>query len=357
LGKALKISAPASYYTGFNSRLDFVNWAGNAGSTLTLTPSADPQIARATFKTMRQFISAVDPAEGAQVVLDPPSADGFYDANSKVNVALVAQPGFRLDHWEGDLGGSDTAGWLTMGLPRQVIARMHPIPYVGPRAVRNAATEMHGDTVTACSIVTIAGLHLSTATESAPSGLPRQFLAGTGVRMGDSFLPLYAVSPTEISAQLPCNLLEGPNSLIVHAGYEPEVLSNFTVVRNSPGLFTRPVAGQSYAIATHNDGSAVTPDNPAVDGETVSVFGTGFGPLMTAAVAGIAIQPSPEFQLADPLEALLGTTPLSSSYAGAGGSQPGMDAVQVTVNAGGSSTFKVRINGKESNAVLLPVGN
>jgi hypothetical protein len=34
-----------------------------------------------------------------------------------------------------------------------------------------------------------------------------------------------------------------------------------------------------------------------------------------------------------------------------------MDAVQVTVNAGGSSTFKVRINGKESNAVLLPVGN
>jgi uncharacterized protein (TIGR03437 family) len=125
--------------------------------------------------------------------------------------------------------------------------------------------------------------------------------------MGDNFLPLFSVSPEAISAQLPCNLAEGPNKLTVRSGYEPEVSTDFTVVRNAPGLFTNNVAGQMYAIATHPDGSSVTPDNPAADGETVSVYGTGFGPLLTPALEGIVLQPAAEFGMADPVEVLLGT--------------------------------------------------
>jgi uncharacterized protein (TIGR03437 family) len=352
LGKTVTVKAPAQYNTGYGTRVDFVSWSAGAGSTMTFQAGADPQLARATFKSMRQIVAAVTPDEGAKVVLDPPSPDGFYDANTTVNVSLVPQPGFRFEHWDGDFNGNTPAGWLTMGVPRQVVAQMHPIPFLPPHAVRNAATDTHGDSVAACSIVTISGIHLATASLSVGGGQPRQFLADTGVRMGDSYLPLYAVSPTEISTQLPCNLPEGTNSLIVHAGYEPEVSTDFTVVRNAPGLFTQPLGGQSYALATHADGSPVTPDNPAVDGETVSVFGTGFGPLQTVSPDGGG---TPASSLIDPLEALLGTSSLPATYTGGAGTQQGMDAVQVKVSANGSSVFKVRVNGQDSNAVTLPV--
>jgi uncharacterized protein (TIGR03437 family) len=355
LGKAVSVKAPESYIPGFGTRADFLNWSGSSGSKITLTPTPEMQTVKAWFKSMRQMVATAVPEEGAKVILDPPSPDGFYDANSKVNITLVPQPGYRLDHWDGDLTGTDPGGWLTMGSPRNVIARMHAIPYLPPRSVRNAATEIHGDTVTACSIVTISGIHLATASESVGTGTPRQVLAGIGVRMGDSYLPLYAVTPTEISAQLPCNLPDGSNTLTVHAGYEPEASTDFTVTRNAPGLFSRNIAGKSYAMATHADGRAVTPDNPVTDGETISVFGTGFGPTTTPAPQGVTIHPTPEFCLADPLEAFLGTTSLTTSYAGAGGSQPGINTVQVKIDINGSSTFKVRINGQESNEVILPI--
>jgi uncharacterized protein (TIGR03437 family) len=77
--------------------------------------------------------------------------------------------------------------------------------------------------------------------------------------------------------------------------------------------------------------------------------------MTTPAPQGVTIHPTPEFSLADPLEAFLGTTSLTTSYAGAGGSQPGINTVQVKIDTNGSSTFKVRINGQESNEVVLPI--
>jgi uncharacterized protein (TIGR03437 family) len=221
--------------------------------------------------------------------------------------------------------------------------------------VRNAATDIYGDTVTACSIVTITGIHLAAASESVGSRLPRQMLAGTSVRMGDSLLPLFAVSPAEISAQLPCDLPDGPNTLVVHSGNEPDASTDFTVARNAPGLFTRSVDGQSFALAAHADGTAVSPASPVVDGEIVSVFGTGFGPLVTPALQGIAAPAAPEFSVADAVQAFLGSHSLTPSYAGAAGSQPGLDMIQVQFSANGSTAFKVRVNGQESNVVTLPV--
>jgi uncharacterized protein (TIGR03437 family) len=233
---------------------------------------------------------------------------------------------------------------------------MRPVPYLAPRSVRNAATDVHGAAVTACSMVTIAGIHLSAGTENVGAGLPRQFLAGTGVRMGDNYLPLYAVSPDEITAQLPCGLAEGANTLTVRSGYEGDVSTDFTVVRNSPGLFTYTVSGQPYALATRADGSIAAPDNPVENGELVTLYGTGFGPLLTPAPEGIVAAASPEFQLADAIEVLLGTNSQTTGYAGASGPRPGMNAVQVRINTGGrSDKVKVRVNGQESNAVILPV--
>jgi uncharacterized protein (TIGR03437 family) len=244
-----------------------------------------------------------------------------------------------------------------MGGPHQVVARMHPIPYVPPHGLRNAATDIHGSQVTACSIVTISGINLSTGSEAVGNRPPRILLAGTSVHMGDNYLPLYAVTPGQITAQLPCGLSEGQNTLAVRSGNEPEVTTDFIVVRSAPGLFATRIAGQDYAVAVHADGSAVTQDSPAVYGETVTVYGTGFGPLLTPAPEGMVTPVAPEFQLADPVQVLLGGTLMDPAYAGAAGLGAGMDGVRIQIGTLVQNvTLKVTINGQDSNSVMLPIG-
>ena len=60
--------------------------------------------------------------------------------------------------------------------------------------------------------------------------------------------------------------------------------ANFSVARNSPGLFGQSMNSQVYAIALHADGSLITPDSPAQGGENISLLGTGFGPYATKVI-------------------------------------------------------------------------
>ena len=58
----------------------------------------------------------------------------------------------------------------------------------------------------------------------------------------------------------------------------PDVTSEFTLVRNAPGLFPAVVDGQTYAMVMHEDGTPVTASAPARQGELLTAYGTGFGP-------------------------------------------------------------------------------
>jgi uncharacterized protein (TIGR03437 family) len=234
---------------------------------------------------------------------------------------------------------------------------MDAIPYLPEDSVRSAATDIHGTSVAACSVVSIVGLNLAAGAEKGPEKPLRQFVGGVSVRIGEDLIPLFSVSPTEIRAQVPCGLTEGRKTLTVEFGDKPKATTGFNVTRNAPGLFGNRVGDQLFALAAHPDGNPITPENPAEAGEVVTLYGTGLGPLMATPLDGFPITESPNSRLADRLEVLMGDDPSAEVvYSGAATQGPGLQGVRFRVADSGSSlAVRVRVNGRESNSVLIPM--
>ena len=172
-------------------------------------------------------------------------------------------------------------------------------------------------------------------------------------------LPLFFVSPGQINAELPADFAEGAGTLTVSAQGQPDVHASFTVVRNAPGLFQQAVNGQSFAVALHEDGSAVTADSPARRGELLTVYGTGFGPTDPVRPVGFAVPQTPPFVLLDAASVLVGDAVIPAENAFAAPGSVAVDAVQFRLGDGAPSAtnapLRVSINGQQSNTVLLPV--
>ena len=147
---------------------------------------------------------------------------------------------------------------------------MYPAPYLPGESVSNAAGGVRGGEVAPCSLISITGLNLSAVTEKSPENELWPELGGVTVRMGDSPLPLYFVSPGRITAQLPCNLEEGTQTLTVRRPDQPDVTTSFPVARNAPGLFSEE---ETHAVASHEDGTSITAGKPARPGEVVTLYG------------------------------------------------------------------------------------
>jgi uncharacterized protein (TIGR03437 family) len=112
-------------------------------------------------------------------------------------------------------------------------------------------------------------------------------------------------------------------------------------------------------MASHADGSPVTLDSPAAKGETITLFGTGFGPYVGNAPDGFALPADPSFRLADPVKLIVGDADVPTSYAGAAAQKVGVNAISFTIDdsmpQGSNVPVKVRINEHESNTVILPM--
>lgn len=352
LGSSFVVSAPASYTTTAGARLDFVAWADDATASRTLTATNEAQSLTATYKQMNPLVAAAHPPAAGTFEFTPASPDGYYETATRVSVTASARPGYRFDHWEGDLGGAAPSGSVLMNGRRQVSAVFEAVPWLPEKSVTNAATDIHGNTVAACSLVSISGVNLTATEERSSEYTPRQYLAGVGVRMGETNLGLYIASPEQIQAVLPCDLPDGLYSLGVTSGDRPELITTFAVARNAPGLFTTLSSGTSWAVADHEDGGAITTESPARAGELVTLYGTGFGPLQAATPDGFSL---PENRLVDPAEVLIGDEPIQPEFAGSASGRPGFNTIRFRVPMAGNTSLKVRINGVDSNEAVLPV--
>jgi uncharacterized protein (TIGR03437 family) len=139
----------------------------------------------------------------------------------------------------------------------------------------------------------------------------------------------------------------------------PDVSGNFLIARNAPGLFPMNLNGQSYALALHADGTLVTPDAPAALGELLTVYGTGFGPTTPTRPFGFPVPATPPYAVVDPVSAQVGASTLTVESAYALPGNIGVDAVQFrldnSVPSGANASFRLVINGVNSNTLLLPV--
>jgi uncharacterized protein (TIGR03437 family) len=179
------------------------------------------------------------------------------------------------------------------------------------------------------------------------------------VTVNDRILPLLFVSPEQINAQLLSDLPDGEYTLRVRWTGKPDVTGTFTVVRNAPGLFSRQSDdNRPLSVALHEDGSVITDESPARRGEVVTVYGTGFGPYRNKVIDGFIFPEPSDYRLADPVEVRLGDLVVQPEWAGGAPGYVGTVATRFRISDQLPSSrveLKVTINGKASNAVVLPV--
>jgi uncharacterized protein (TIGR03437 family) len=230
-------------------------------------------------------------------------------------------------------------------------------PSFTANAVTNGAS--FADGLTRGSVTTIFGSNLAPAGVASSATfvpLPTS-LNGVMVAVDSYPAPLWYVSPGQISFQMPWESpLAGTSNIQVYNGLGVSQPVSATLTPYAPGIFQYyPAAGDAESVITHADYSLVTAAKPAVPGENIVVWMTGFG--------DVAVVPQTGF--GSPLRATATTLPMASLaganvtvvYAGLTYGAIGLTQVQIqlpgTLPAGNPLSLQVTAGGSASQAVTL----
>ena len=160
------------------------------------------------------------------------------------------------------------------------------------------------------------------------NGLPMS-LDGVSVTIDGKSAAVYYISPTQLNVQAPTDSAVGTVSVVVKNS-SSTASGTATLQTYAPAFFPlfapgNPAGAPVFAAAVHLDGTIVVPvgfygagvtTRPAAPGETVEIYGTGFGPTNPAVLAGQLVSGAPP--LADPtqLQIRIGGVLATVSYAG-----------------------------------------
>jgi uncharacterized protein (TIGR03437 family) len=168
-------------------------------------------------------------------------------------------------------------------------------------------------------------------------------LNGVSVSIGGRAAFVDYISPTQVNAQLPSNIATGGVlQLTVTNANGASTAVNLTVNPTEPGLLAPAsfkIGGNQYVVAQHSDGTYVLPvgaisgvaSSPAKPGETIVIYGVGFGSVIPNIPAGeIATESN---QLAASFKVLFGKTSAKLPYFGLAPNFVGLYQFNVTVPA------------------------
>lgn len=151
-------------------------------------------------------------------------------------------------------------------------------------------------------------------------------LDGTSVTIGGQPAFLSYISPGQINAQVPSGVGQGSIPLTVTTGNGSNSTYNLTIDLTAPGMYAPPafnIGGKQYVAALFSDGATyVAPpgsipgitSRQAHPGETITIYGVGFGPVATNIPAGQVAQG--QNPLATALTVSFGQTPATLQYQG-----------------------------------------
>ena len=170
---------------------------------------------------------------------------------------------------------------------------------------------------------------------------------------------LLFTSHGQANLQIPWELA-GLNFALVKVRIEDSASEPFNLLLNdyAPSVFDFQLGGATRAVATHADGRLITPNDPASPGETIVVYGTGFGPVDVAQQTGVAAGSSPVARVLVAPRAFVGGREASVLFAGLTPGFVGLYQVNLTLPADlppGDQTLSFTANGAASNEVALAV--
>jgi uncharacterized protein (TIGR03437 family) len=170
---------------------------------------------------------------------------------------------------------------------------------------------------------------------NAPTSLDK-----TTVTVGGKSAFIDYISPGQVNALVSSDTPLGPQQMTVKTGVGTSAPFNITVNAVQPGLLAPPtfaINGIQYAVATFADGTYVLPtgaipgvtSRPARPGDTIILYGVGFGPVIPNIPAGQLVQQSN--MLATSFQISLGGLPATALYSGLAPNYTGLYQFNVMV--------------------------
>ncbi len=174
-------------------------------------------------------------------------------------------------------------------------------------------------------------------------------LNGTSVTIAGQNAYVAYIGSGQVNVQVPTDIPTGPQQLVVYNAAGQSFPITVGVEPLQPGLYAPAntnIAGTQYVWAQLSDGSIVLPSGasssvksrPANPGETMVMYGTGFGPVTPSIPAGQIVQQSNK--LAERFQMQFGGVPATVNYAGLAPGAVGLYQFNVVVpNVGAGSAI------------------
>jgi len=220
-------------------------------------------------------------------------------------------------------------------------------------AVVNAAS--YDPAVPRGGLVSIFGAGLARSTVSAASlPLPTR-LEDTVVRVGDLELeaPLYFVSPTQINALLPFEVLGERISLVVTTAAGRSRPFLLTPTPTGPGIFTQDSRPRGRALVF---GPGFQPLDAVAVGEPILLYATGLGPTDPPALSGSPEAAREPFnRVVTVPEVVVGDVAAQVVFAGLAPGLAGVYQLNVVPQAPSSDRLWIRSGGRRSNVAEVGI--
>jgi uncharacterized protein (TIGR03437 family) len=195
-------------------------------------------------------------------------------------------------------------------------------------------------------------------------------LGGTTVTVGGKAAYVDYVNHNQVNAQVPSGIASGPQPVVVTTAGGASLATTVTVNAVEPGILAPASfilsAGQ-YAVALFPDGktyvlprgtNAGVPVAPAKPGDTIILYGVGFGPVTPDIGAGVIVQQANNL---NSFQASFAGVPANVSFAGLVQGFLGLyqfNIVVPNVAANDATPFTFTLGGKSgAQKLLLPIGN
>jgi uncharacterized protein (TIGR03437 family) len=147
----------------------------------------------------------------------------------------------------------------------------------------------------------------------------------TSVTIGGQSAFIDYISPGQVNVQVPSNVLTGTQPIVVITASGASAAYNMTVNSAQPGMLAPAnfvIGGKQYVVAQFPDGTYVLPPNTisgvpsrqAKPGETIVIYGVGFGPVNPTIPAGQIVQA--DNRLASPMQVTIGGAPATLGFYG-----------------------------------------
>ena len=333
-------------YQGGGIQYSFVNFSNVGGGTLSITSATGSQ----------KFLTGTASGSSVLVAADPAGlAPGIYSGS----IAIT----------------SNAVNNAQVSVPVQLVVAAAGQPLILAGGVVNAANGA-AEPVSGGDIVAIYGNQLAPTGTSAtnPSTPLAKTLGGVQVLVNGTPAPLFYVSPGQINFQVPYTVNGGVTVQVVSNGQSGNIRSlNVTGAMPRLLFFVTFIQGGYGIVVNSADGSLTLPtgtnvpgfaSHPAKPGDTLIVYGIGFGVTTPVAVEGQASNSSPLQSIAGATATFGGgfggrPTSVNSAFTGLTPTAVGLYQANIPVPAdtplGPAVPLTLTVNGAISNSVVVAI--